>query len=345
MRKRFFSNAGDWFNQHIDILFLLAACLLVTATLRGQVSTLHKTWQREIWADERVILRPTRASQLPIIEALATGMKPLVADFYWIKAETLNADQLFELKKQSAAGETTGLMLQAGITRTPKDASELYDLLRTATRLDPGFEYAYFYGSTLLSWDGQVPLALSLLERGVENNPGSAMLNSSLSFLYFNFLGDWKTGAEYAKRSYEISGKYSAPPSMVTNLYAAGRNYDLAIEYLSGVRKTTTDPGTLAEIDNQLRLLVVEKHIEYLEETIEFFKKNAGFYPRDLKVLVELGIIKKIPKEPFGGKYVISAPGKVENKPRIRNDHYAEMRDYHKKAEEEKNKKEKLELP
>ncbi|MFH1538077.1 MAG: hypothetical protein ABIH66_03905 [bacterium] len=322
---------GNWLKRYSDTIFLLAACLMVTVLLRGQVTSLHKAWQRQVWADQAVILKPTRASSLVPIEILATGMKPLIADFYWIKAQTLNSDQIFEARKEKAAGQS-GLMLQAAIQRTPADARELYDLLRMATNLDPSFEYAYFYGSTILSWDEQVPLALSLLQRGVEANPKSAKLASSISFLYFYFLDDWEKGAEYAKISYENSGKYSSTPKAVVSMYSAGRSFDLAINYLTDVLEGTEDPNTKGEIENQLALLVVEKHIEFLEGALDEIKNRVGVYPASLEALVAAGFIDEIPEEPFGGKYVIAEPGRVENEPRIRNDHYTEMKEYREKT-------------
>lgn len=318
---------SEWLKKHVDLIFMLAACLTVTVLLRGQVTALYKAWQKEVWADQAVILKPTRATNLSLIELLATGMKPLLADFYWIKAQTLNADQIFEARKEQAAGRS-GLMLQAAIHRTPADARELYDLLRAATGLDPAFEYAYFYGSTILSWDGQVPLALSLLERGVENNPESAKLTSGLSFIHFYFMGDWEKGAHYAKISYENSGKYSSTPKAVASLYAAGRNFDLAVSYLTDVLEDTDDPDTRKEIENQIGLLLVEKHIEYLETAMQVCAHTVGAYPATLEALVEMGFIDAIPEEPFGGKYAVAVRGRVENIPRIRNDHYTKMREY-----------------
>jgi len=319
----------NFLREYVDYIFLVAACLMITTLLRGQVTVNYKKWQKQQWQGKKILHQQTRASQIGLITALSTGFKPLIADIYWTKAMALNADQVFEMQKDLAVKSKGGsLLVQAGVSRTTADSRELYDIIRMVTNLDPSFEYAYYYGSTLLSWDDQVPLALSLLEAGFRENPDSGMLASSLAFIHYYFLQDWETGAEYARMSFENSGKLASSPKEVANLYAAGRNYDLAIAFIQNALETTQDEGTREELENQLRLIIVEKHIDILETALRVFKAKTGFFPNSLERLVSSQVLRKLPEEPFGGKYVISGPGRVENEPRIRNDHYSEMRKY-----------------
>ncbi|MFA6449672.1 MAG: hypothetical protein WCX65_09400 [bacterium] len=273
----------------------------------------------------------TRASSLGIIEFLATGAKPLIADLFWIKATTLNANDVFEItKKRAAEGKGIGSIftIEADVPRTPKDNRDLYDLISNVTYLDPTFEYAYYYGATLLSWDGELTLATSLLDKGLHNNMRSAMLASSMSFIYYYFYKDWDMGAYYSKMSYQFSGKYSATPKAVANLYAAGRRYDLAITFLSDTMATAKDKDSRKQMEEQIKYLFVEKYIEYLEKALQSFKERAGVYPPSLETLVKYRIIPSVPKDPFGGKFVITGPGLVENKPHNRFEHFADMRVY-----------------
>ena len=328
--------AGKKFSLHafltgyVDYIFVIAACLMVTVLLRGQVTGYYKAWQRQQWQDKKILHQPTRASQMGPLTVLATGIRPLIADIYWTKAMALNSDQVFEMQKEIASGAQGGsLIVQAGVSRTTADSRELYDLIRMVTNLDPNFEYAYYYGSTLLSWDEQVPLARSLLEAGLRENPDSAMLASSLSFIHFYFLKDWKTGAEYAVRSYKNSGNLSSNPREIINLYAAGRNYDLALSFIESALETTKDPGIREELENQMRMVLVEKHIDLLEQALRVYKAKTGFYPDSLSRLVNSQVLTGLPQEPFGGQYVLSdTPGRVENEPNIRNKHYRNMRKY-----------------
>lgn len=314
--------------KQIDIIFILVAAFLLAALVRNQVTVLSKQWKQEQFREVDGKFQPTRASSLGLFEFVAAGMKPLVADLYWIKVTTLNADQMFEIRKEMADNNASKLMLQAAAKRTQQDDRDLYDMLSMVSRLDPGFEYAYFYGAQILAWDEQYTLATSLLERGIRNNPDSAMLASSMSFIQYYFLNDWEKGAEYAKMSYEISGKYASTPKAVANLYAAGRNYDLALSFLVDIMQTTEDPDTQQQVEEQIKYILVEKHIEELQKGVDYFRKRTGRLPRDIDELIRLGVIKQMPEEPFGGTYVIQDDGRVRNEPEIRMDHFSKMRRY-----------------
>lgn len=309
------------------VFLILTASFAVTALLRGQVTSLYSHWKKQQMVQRPGEFQNTRAASIGIVEFLATGIGPMIADFYWINATTMNADQVFEITKQRAAAGK-GLMVQAEVARTPKDDRDLFDLICVIGRLDPHFEYAYYYGATILSWDRNTELAISLLEKGIRNNPDSAMLASSLSFTYYYFMKDWKKGAEYAKRSYRISGKYASTPKAVAQFYAAGRNYDLAIRFLADILDSTTDPDTRGQLEDQMRYLIVEKDIEYLEKAVAGFIIRFGRKPENLAELVEKGIIKEIPKDPFGGGFIMNKDSSVENQPRMRFDHYKKMREH-----------------
>jgi len=54
---------------------------------------------------------------------------------------------------------------------------------------------------------------------------------------------------------------------------------------------------------------------------------------------VKTRIINAVPEDPFGGKFVIVANGKVENKPYRRNTHYIEIRNRENSLSEEEGKR------
>ncbi len=320
-------------------VFLLILCSVVFKINMGKET---ENWESKTRADNRGQFHATRASTLGIIEFLATGAKPFFADLYWIKATTLKADEIFEItKKYAMQGKEVGtaLSLELEVPMDATDNRDLYDILSNTTYLDPTFEYAYFFGSQLLSWNGDTTLATALLERGIHSNIRSGMLASSLSFIYYYFYKDWDMGAYYAKLSYQYSGKYSSTPKEITNLYAAGRHYDMAIKFMSDTMENTKDPDAKEQMEEQLKYLFVEKYIDYLEEGCRRYKQATGRFPATLSDLVKTRIINAVPEDPFGGKFVIVANGKVENKPYRRNTHYIEIRNRENSLSEEEGKR------
>jgi len=310
-------------------IIVLAACIYSMFAVRDRLSDKFSAWRHVRKQIKPGEFQNTGASALGLIEFLATGAKPLIADMYWIKATTFNADEVFEMAKQRAAeGKSIGsvLSLEADVPLTPEDKRDLYNLIRNATYLDPKFEYAYYFGGNMLAWNGELTLASVLLEKGLRKNLRSGMLASSLSFIYYYFYRDWNKGAYYARMSYKYSGKYSSTPKGVADLYAAGRHYDLAVTFLADAMESVKDPDTRKQMEEQMNYLFVEKYIEYLEKALRRYRDATGVYPPTLETLVKAGIVKAVPKDPFGGKFIIAGPGKVENKPYNRSDHFEKMR-------------------
>jgi hypothetical protein len=312
-------------------VILLLCCAGLVVFIRVRTDGMHKRWADKERAADLSLSRNRHASSVVVFEFLGGGFKPLVADFYWVRATTLKADELFEMRKQRAVRGMPDLLEHVHLARTKQEQFELYELLRNTTFFDPHFEYAYFYGAHLLSFDGQPDLAISLLEYGLEKNPRSGMIPGLLAFIYYYFKGHsyFKQAAEYAALSYKNSGKYSSMAKEVTNLYAAGNEYGMAIEFLKSVLESSTDPATSAEINEQLKYLYVEKHIAELQDLVDrYIARYDGRMPESLDQFVSLGFITDVPEDPFGGKYVLTPQGKVVNQPLKRFAHFQNLRDY-----------------
>ena len=314
--------------RQADTIFLLCVCLLLSALVREQVNYLQKQWEKKSREMQERTLTPTHTSSLSLLEIIGGGVRPMIADFYWIKATTLNADEIFAMQRDRASSDMPQLVAQGSVRRTKRDNLELYELLRNTTIFDPSFEYAYYYGSHLLAFDGNTDLAVSLLQYGISKNPRSSVIPSTLAFVYFYFLGDWREGARYAKIAYKNKGATSNMYKEVANLYAAAQDYKGAIQFLQDVIASTSDPATRAQIEEQLKYLMVEDQIAFLQKAVDIYIKVNRRPPPDMERLVTLRVINKLPKEPFGGVYTVDDQGKVVNKPYRRFEHYQNMRKY-----------------
>ena len=60
--------------------------------------------------------------------------------------------------------------------------------------------------------------------------------------------------------------------------------------------------------------MLVEKHTNFLEKVASAYKDIYGKYPHQLEDLIRAGLIKAMPIEPHGGRYVIDPQtGEVKN--------------------------------
>jgi len=117
------------------------------------------------------------------VGALVLGFRKLVADMLWLKV-----DEYWH----------RGLV------------QRMLPMMETVTALDPHFIEAYALGAWHLAYNVTVMLhtaeerqryidqGISLLKKGIKNNPRSAKLYSEMGFtIYFRKLGDWEKAAYY----------------------------------------------------------------------------------------------------------------------------------------------------
>ena len=194
------------------------------------------------------------------------------------------------------------------------------------TILDPLFEEVYRYGGILLSIQAQqVDKSIALLEKGIKKFPDNWRLYFILGFNYTYYKNDDVKAVRYFEKAHEKSANLPEHPiylpRLIGNLYAKiakadeinpEEKIDLAIMFLEEARKQFKDEKMRAEIVSKIKELLVEKHTKFLEKVARMYKDIYGKYPDRLEYLILAGIIKVIPVEPHGRRYVIdSQTGKV----------------------------------
>ncbi|HFQ80283.1 MAG TPA: hypothetical protein ENK33_02780 [Desulfobacterales bacterium] len=82
----------------------------------------------------------------------------------------------------------------------------------------------------------------------------------------------------------------------------------MGIVFLANLIKSTNNPKTAAYLKK--RLLTLQK-INYIEDKVKKFKKTRGRFPENIKELVAAGLLRDIPKDPYGGRSIILTNGRV----------------------------------
>jgi hypothetical protein len=128
-----------------------------------------------------------------VIKRAALGYNGITADVYWIRAL-----QHFGEERLSPPPHVRSYAL-------------LYPLLDLATTLDPYFSIAYRFGSIFLGepypgGPGRPDLAIALLRKGIEAQPGKWQYMQDLGFVYYWHLRDYRTAAETFQRAADLPG-------------------------------------------------------------------------------------------------------------------------------------------
>lgn len=217
------------------------------------------------------------------LKAMSLGFKDVVADIIWLQA------------------------IQAiGERRVSDDAGQwIYRAMDIVTTLDTRFIEAYEAGGTALCTVVVMPEASNrLLEKGMQYNPGEWRLPFMLGVNYYFELADDANAAKYIARAAEIGGGPSYLAPFASRLYMTAREPQKAIEFLAKSYEQTTDPHMKEFLELRLKHAVVERDLQLLETAIESYRRQFGTSPATLESLVKAGVLREVPVDPFGDRYV-----------------------------------------
>jgi len=245
---------------------------------------------RQYSPEEAQISLADRLQYLPsgtFLKGAALSYDSELADLLWIKALTYFGDQY-----------TTG-----------HDYTWLYHMLDTVTTLDPYYQDPYEFGGIVLANEvGDVKKSILLLNKGMKyvprKHPRYWYLPFFLGFDYWYFQKDYKKGAKYL----EIAARFPQAPSylplLAARMYADASSAEMALPFLDEMIRSAKNPQRKSQLEKRRKEVLVNLHLDRLEKAITQYEKKFGGPPETLNELVVKGILKHIPEEPFGGKYI-----------------------------------------
>lgn len=194
------------------------------------------------------------------------------------------------------------------LIKRPPDYEGMSRLLQGAIALDPYNMDAYYFSQSFLVWDlNQVQLANRLLEKGMQFRSWDWYLPFFAGFNYAYFLKDYDKAAAYYKKAAEITGDSLFTRLASRYMHEAGQT-ELAIMYLEGMLATAR--GEVARQSFTTRLKAFKEVLE-IESARDNFMGKKGRLPVTITELVEQGLLAKEPVDPYGGRFIIAADGKV----------------------------------
>ena len=220
-----------------------------------------------------------------IVKLMVLGYDQLAADILWLR--------IIQYVGEKA--------------QTEKGWQWFIHTLDIITVLDPEFEYAYQFGGLILSVIATKPVESNrFLEEGMKVNPDKWVFPFLIGFNYFDSLRDYQKAAQYIS----IASKQKGAPFFLTQfaarLYATAGSPENGIIFLEQVIKSTTDETAREKLETRLKELIIERDINFLGKAVNRFQDIYGYPPQNLNILVEKGIIKFLPKEPFNGYYYLN---------------------------------------
>ena len=239
------------------------------------------------------------------IQARGLILPPTVMKLLSLEFRTLIADFLFARASQYFGGK-----IEYHDPATGSDFRWLYSNLIVVTDLDPYFEDPYYFGNAIFTWDaGMYNEANALLKKGTEARTWDWQLPFFLGFNKFYFLKDNKAGADYILEAAKRPGSPDFLPTLAARLYHQAQNTGIAIAFLKSFYQT--EKSEQIKKLYAVRIDALEK-IMTLEKAVAEYRKKMKRLPPNLSALVQAGIIKEVPLDPYGGTFYIDKDGSIK---------------------------------
>ena len=224
---------------------------------------------------------------------LFPALKEALADFFYMKTCLLTGTGGFEKKERKKEFSS-------------EDWKRLVENLYTIHRLDPYYFDPYYLEAAFISW--MVKGNSELIERVNQNLKYGLEFCKDwripffLGFNYFYFLGNKENGAKYLEIASQMKGAPSYLKLLTSRLYAESGRIDFAIAVIKEELKNTQNENLKGKLEKRLKAL---ESMKLLYQAIAVFKSKFGRCPDNLEELIAKRILKKIPEDPFGGKFYL----------------------------------------
>ncbi len=187
----------------------------------------------------------------------------------------------------------------------------IYNVLDTATDLDPYFIDPYYLANAYLPWNAAMVRETNvLLEKGSRYRNWDWMLPFFIGFNHFFFLHDNDNASEYLMQAARRPGAQPFLASFAARLAYRERKTENAIIFLEEILRMTEDEAIRKRYETRLDAL---KAIFYLEKAVLAYKEKFKRNPPNMGALIKMRIIKELPHDPYGGRYYIDAEGYVRS--------------------------------
>lgn len=183
--------------------------------------------------------------------------------------------------------------------------------LDASTDLDPYFFDPYFFANARMTWaGGMIRETNVLLEKGTRYRDWDWMLPFFVGFNYFYFLHDNSAAAEHLMTASFRPGPGEQLASLAARLAYKQNQTENAILFLEAILSRTDDERLKRAYQKRVDALRVRL---MLERAVSRYTKQYGVTPSVLQDIVRKGLIRDVPRDPYGGKFTISPSGQINS--------------------------------
>jgi hypothetical protein len=230
----------------------------------------------------------------PVLKITSLEFKGIVSDLLFIKVMVFKGST-YERKEQPRM--------------KPEEWQWFDKTLNASTDLDPYFVDPYVFANANMTWEGgMIRETNALLEKGTQYRDWDWMLPFFAGFNSFFFLHDNTKAAEYLMTASRRPGPSEQLVSFAARLAYKDKKTENAILFLEAIEKKTEDERLKKEYETRVRALQARL---LLERAVSAYKEKFNRSPVSLQRMIEKGIMKEIPRDPYGGKFSMGPDGEI----------------------------------
>lgn len=225
----------------------------------------HIDATRDYGGNEEVLYLPSGNA----VRHITLGFDGLIADMYWMRAI-----QYFGRK--------------AGLGALREGSGERFLLLAPfldiATTLDPQYRIAYEFGGMFIADYDDPNKAITLLEKGIRNNPDQWRLYQHLGFLFWK-LKRYHEASEIYKKGSELPGAAEFMKVMSGVMLAEGGSRAVAKQMFTQIAEQSGDPRMREVMIGKLKLIRALDEIDFMHARLQELREKNGVMPISLAQL------------------------------------------------------------
>ncbi len=272
---------------------VLIACSVLLLALLGAVAMLKKVQNIQSanpFEDALYVSSPQ------VVKKLSLGYSGLLADIYWTRVV-----QYFGRKHALSSHEYKALA----------------PLLDITTTLDPSLTGAYEFGSIFLAQKppegaGDPDAAISLVQRGIYNNPDNWRLYYTLGYFEYLEKKDYKAAAAAFEEGSKKPGAHIWIKVMAALMLGDAGSIQTARYMWSRIYEESQTSDIKQNALRHLTSLKADEDVLNLEKLVTEYKQHTGEWPSSWHVLISAGKLRGVPIDPHGVPYLLKPDGRVE---------------------------------
>lgn len=263
--------------------------------LAGAVGSVFTSRALDAMHDQIALQEVLYLPSAKTVKAISLGYTGLMADIYWTRVVQYYG------RKHQADSMTYKL---------------LPPLLDITTTLDPQLDIAYEFGAFFLSQKppqgaGSPDEGIALVRKGIARNPTRWRLYYDLGFIYWMEKKDFKSAADAFATGAKIPGAQPWMWTMAGTMAQGSDDLQTARRLWEEVLKNAKDPMIRSNATERLASIESDQAVIELQKRVDAYAEHVGRKPRDMRDLIEVGLLRGIPMDPVGNPYGIDSYGDV----------------------------------